>query len=230
MLGMIFLLIKRTIERERMIKKLVMNNGFNFENVEDFLTFFGCKTESGKIWTSKPKNITLKPYSGEINLENTNISLFSRGDRRIVEYIFSVPFKNNKIFFFDYEYSVSVGTRTTSVYCVNVALFKSNNDIPSFYLKPESFFDQIPNLFGYNDIDFPHRPIFSKKYYLKSDDETKVRYFFNDTLLAFLESTPNLYIESKNNLIAIYHNIFSREDEYLNFIENVKNILNFLRA
>jgi hypothetical protein len=68
MLGMIFLLIKRTIERERMIKKLVMNNGFNFENVEDFLTFFGCKTESGKIWTSKPKNITLKPYSGEINL------------------------------------------------------------------------------------------------------------------------------------------------------------------
>ncbi len=67
------------------------------------------------------------------------------------------------------------------------------------YLRPESFLDKIGDLLGGQDIDFPHRPGFSKRYYLRAyaadgelakegdAPEFGVRALFGDPVLNRLE-------------------------------------------
>lgn len=76
--------------------------------------------------------------------------------------------------------------------------------IPDFALEPEGLFTKLSELSFGKDIDFTALPVFSEMYYLRSDNETATRGFFNESVLSFLETHDGLHIESHRNKLLIY--------------------------
>ena len=206
----VFYAFYRERKRDKDMKKFILINGFTFEKIEDVAYFLegGVRDEflGKRIYFSIP------------------LEIFNTGYAKTIKNSFSIVFNNSKIYFFDYNYTVG-GGKSSRTYSLTVAVFKSPNNIPQFYMRPEGFLDKIPEVFGYNDIDFAHREIFSKKYYLKSNDEIGIRSLFNDYVLEFFETHPGYYIESNNGYIAIYKYTYINPDKYHQFIDDVKNII-----
>jgi len=76
--------------------------------------------------------------------------------------------------------------------------------IPSFTLDKEGIFEYILDFAGYTDIDFDEHPDFSRRFYLAGKNEEKIRDFFKDELILFLESNKQYHIEAnKNGLLII---------------------------
>jgi len=55
--------------------------------------------------------------------------------------------------------------------------------LPTFSLRPESFFHKIGAAIGMQDIDFEEHADFSDNFVLTGDDEQLVRQFFDNGLL-----------------------------------------------
>ncbi len=96
--------------------------------------------------------------------------------------------------------------------------------IPNFALEPERLWTKFfEHTFG-KDIDFRDHPDFSKKYYLRADDENTVRGFFRGNIIAFLESKPDMHIESQRGKLLIYD-----KREKLS-IEEIQTVLMFING
>ena len=76
--------------------------------------------------------------------------------------------------------------------------------IPNFALEPERLWTKFFEHTWGKDIDFRNHPDFSKKYYLRADNENEVRGFFRDRLIGFLETHPDVHIESQRGKLLIY--------------------------
>ena len=93
--------------------------------------------------------------------------------------------------------------------------------IPVFALDKENFMTNIMQLSGLKDIDFKNHPDFSKRFYLRGEDEKAIRAFFTDNLIYFFESHPAYYLESDGDSLLI------RSKERLASIQEIKQILAF---
>jgi MFS superfamily sulfate permease-like transporter len=76
--------------------------------------------------------------------------------------------------------------------------------IPGFALEPEQLWTKFSEITFGKDIDFKSHALFSRKYYLRSDNETEVHRFFNNTLIEFLEKQDEVHLESHRNKLLIY--------------------------
>jgi len=76
--------------------------------------------------------------------------------------------------------------------------------IPDFSLEPEGLFSKFSELVGGKDIDFAEFPIFSKKYYLRSENEQATREFFAGSIIRFLENREEMHIECHKNKLLFY--------------------------
>jgi len=76
--------------------------------------------------------------------------------------------------------------------------------IPDFALEPEGLATKVSELAGVKDIDFKDHPLFSKKYFLRGNDEQEIRKFFREDILTFLENRENIHIESHKNKLLFY--------------------------
>lgn len=103
------------------------------------------------------------------------------------------------------------------------------NHLPGFSLEPEKLWTKISELAFGKDIDFKDHPVFSSKYYLRTHDELAVRSFFTENLLAFLESSPVIHVESLRNKLLVYekHDVLSPSEiaYVLNFTAGFVNAL-----
>jgi len=77
------------------------------------------------------------------------------------------------------------------------------NGIPDFVLQKEQLFDKVFDRMSTHDIDFESHPEFSHAYLLTGKDEEKIRSFFNDRLLTFLEKNPGYHIEGREGELFI---------------------------
>jgi MFS superfamily sulfate permease-like transporter len=75
---------------------------------------------------------------------------------------------------------------------------------PDFALEPEGLFTKLSEISFGKDINFDAHPVFSKKYYLRSNDEKTTRIFFNESIISFLEAHEEMHIESHKNKLLIY--------------------------
>ena len=76
--------------------------------------------------------------------------------------------------------------------------------IPNFTLDREGIFEYILEFTGYKDINVKNHPDFRKRFYLAGKNEEKIKAFFTDELILFLESNKQYHIEaSKNGLLVI---------------------------
>jgi len=76
--------------------------------------------------------------------------------------------------------------------------------VPDFALEPEGLLTKFSELAGSKDIDFVDHPEFSKKYYLRGDNEAAIREFFNEHILQFLENRENIHIECHKHKLLFY--------------------------
>jgi MFS superfamily sulfate permease-like transporter len=85
-----------------------------------------------------------------------------------------------------------------------VMISELDHPIPDFSLEPEGLFTKVSELMFGRDIDFPDHPLFSKKYYLRGTDESRVRNFFSKPILTFLENREDIHIECHKNKLLFY--------------------------
>ena len=90
----------------------------------------------------------------------------------------------------------------------------TKKDIPFFTLDKEGIFEYLLDFAGYKDIDIDNHPDFSKRFYLSGKNQEKIRTFFTDELVLFLESNKQYHIEaSENGLLVIGNERFSSVKE-----------------
>lgn len=96
----------------------------------------------------------------------------------------------------------------TEVYNTTVEVVRLPYKIPKFIVEKEGFwdkiFDRIKAFSGYKDIDFKLFPGFSSKFLLEGEDEAAIRYFFNKSLIEFLETHEIYHIESNGESLLIF--------------------------
>lgn len=85
-----------------------------------------------------------------------------------------------------------------------VQLSEIDTHIPDFALEPEGLWSKFSELVNGKDIDFTPFPEFSKKYYLRGDQEENIRAFFGDTVIRFLEKNEEMHIECHKNKLLFY--------------------------
>jgi MFS superfamily sulfate permease-like transporter len=76
--------------------------------------------------------------------------------------------------------------------------------VPDFALEPEQMWTKLSELSFGHDIDFDSHPQFSRKYYLRGDDENAVRKFFTEDVINFLESHDGIHIEAHRNKLLVF--------------------------
>jgi hypothetical protein len=131
-------------------------------------------------------------------------NLFQNGRHRTVRNIAYGPLDDAEVMLFDYAYTTGGGKHRTTHH-QTVAFFQSDAlDLPEFVARPEGLFDKIGQVFGYQDIDLPLHPDFSRRYILRGADEGRVRDFFRPDVARFFEANPGLSVEAKSDRFILY--------------------------
>ncbi len=97
----------------------------------------------------------------------------------------------------------------------------SNKEIPDFTLDKEGLFEHFLHFVGYHDIEIENHPDFNWRFYLSGKDETKIKNFFTDELILFLESNRQYHIEASENGLLIIGN------ERLKSVKEIKALAYF---
>ncbi len=131
--------------------------------------------------------------------------LLQQGRGRKLQNLITGDSGDIRISIFDYQYTVGSGkqqhTHKQTVICLESGLLA----IPSFTLRPESFFDRIGGALGIQkDIDFDEYPNFSKTFLLQSGDETAVRSLFHPELVQKLEMNRRQCMEAAPGKVILY--------------------------
>jgi hypothetical protein len=149
-------------------------------------------------WNFAPK----APMNMIAGLER--FALFNQGHGKEIKNFMYGEASGVKAAVFDYFYVTGSGkNRQTHAQSV-VYLEPSYLSTPFFSLRPENFFHKIFTAFGYQDIDFGQRPLFSKEYILRGPDEPAIRRTFHDGLLAFYESYSGTSTDAGGNQLFLY--------------------------
>ena len=82
----------------------------------------------------------------------------------------------------------------------------TQREVPNFTLDKEGIFEYLYHFAGFKDINLEKHPDFSKRFYLLGKNEAKIRTFFTDELILFLESNKQYHIEASKVGLLIFSN------------------------
>jgi len=83
---------------------------------------------------------------------------------------------------------------------------RPQKEVPNFTLDKEGIFEYLYHFAGFKDIDIVGHPDFSKRFYLLGKNKEKIRAFFTDELILFLESNKQYHIEASKVGLLIFSN------------------------
>ena len=110
-----------------------------------------------------------------------------------------------KLAMFDFRYITGHGkhqkTRRQTVIAMEAAELEQ---LPSFNMRPEGFWDRVGGAFGMQDVDFDEHADFSAKFLLKGEDEEAVRAFMDKELLDFFADRSDLCCEGRSGVFLYY--------------------------
>ena len=98
---------------------------------------------------------------------------------------------------------------------------KTSSNVPVFTLDREGLLERLYALTGYKDIDIKNHADFSKRFYLRGENERDIRAFFTDELVLFFESNAYYHIESSKDGVLIFGK------ERIASIKEIKALLDF---
>lgn len=121
------------------------------------------------------------------------------------------------------------------IFTVSVMVLRLNKEIPSFSIEKEGvvekLFDRVLAFTGYKDIDFKMYPDFSKKFLVLGSDEDRIRSFFTDKFVRFMEGNHIYHLESNGEALLIFDKVkLARTDETIALIEYGEQLANLLHA
>jgi MFS superfamily sulfate permease-like transporter len=85
-----------------------------------------------------------------------------------------------------------------------IQLSETDLPIPDFALEPEGLWSKLFEGVSGKDIDFASYPVFSKKYYLRSENEAVITSFFTESIIHFLENREEMHIECHKHRLLFY--------------------------
>ena len=131
--------------------------------------------------------------------------LFSQGRARKATNMLCGQANDVEMALLDYRYTIGHGKHSSTHRQTVISLRSPRLDLPDFTLAPEHFFHKIGSVFGYQDIDFPHRPAFSKQFLLRGENENAVRRLFDRRdVLSFFEGRKGLCAEGSGDCLILY--------------------------
>ncbi len=104
------------------------------------------------------------------------------------------------------DVTLTEGARSDSrdIHITLVLVTEMDIPIPDFALEPEGLLTKFSELAGNKDIDFANHPVFSKRYFLRGNDEARIRSFFREEIIQFLENREEMHIECYKNKLLFY--------------------------
>jgi hypothetical protein len=134
----------------------------------------------------------------------TGFNLFTHGRSPVIRNIAYGRIDDVEVILFDYQYTTGSGKNKATIR-QTVGFFQSDTlAMPEFVARPENIFHKIGQVFGYQDIDLPMHPEFSRKYILRGVDESGIRDFFTPEVVRFFEDNPGLSVEAKTERFILY--------------------------
>ena len=123
---------------------------------------------------------------------------------------------------------------SSETFNTTVMFLKINKNIPVFAMEKEGIiekiFDRVIAFTGHKDIDFEMYPDFSKKFLVTGNNESKIRSFFNESLISFFENTQIYHLESNGEGLIIFDKIkLARTDETIALINYSKQLIKLLK-
>ncbi len=141
---------------------------------------------------------------GSIESRLGGMSLFNMGHSKKLFNCISGETDEVRISIFDYQYTVGSGkNQSTKVFSV-AALESPRLAMPAFTMRPETFFDKVGSMLGFQDIDFDDHQPFSESFVLKGPDEAAIRAFFQKPLLDFFAQRTGVLVEGEEGRMIFY--------------------------
>lgn len=153
-----------------------------------------------------------------------SFSLFSKGHSRKMKNVMTTGTQLGRLYIFDYQYTTGGGKNSSTHRKTVVAMEPDGVEMPSFFLRPEHFFDKVGALIGFEDIDFDHHPEFSKSFILKGENEREIRRFFDSEMLDFFEARKGIYMESKPDIFIYVHGRRKKPDQIADLMKEAFEI------
>ncbi len=133
------------------------------------------------------------------------LDLFQKGRGGKFQSCLRGALEDVKVAIFDYRYTTGSGKNRRTTHQTVAAFEVPSAALPAFTLRREHFFHKIGQLFGYQDIDFPDYPLFSKKYLLRGQDEQAIRGLFSDEAIRYFEQLDAKYVvEGHGPWVIVY--------------------------
>jgi hypothetical protein len=152
--------------------------------------------------------------------------LFKQGSVAGIKSILSGTKKQVDIALIDFIFTTGSGENRSTHRQSVIYLASPHLDLPPFLLRPEHFFDRIGAALGFNDIDFPENPDFSKRYLLKGKEEIQVRAAFTNDVLTYFETKKTINVEAANSHLIVYrHNQQLEPGPYMDLLREGTEIL-----
>lgn len=137
-----------------------------------------------------------------------------------LENFISANIEGNSLAVFDHVYrrQSGGGRGGTITHRETVCYLESGRlNLPFFRVSPEGTLEKFAGLVE-TDIDFPNRPLFSDKFFLRSENETAIRQKFNDGVLNFFEQRQGISTAGRANSIYLYYENRLLEPEHIGFL------------
>ena len=105
---------------------------------------------------------------------------------------------------FDYQFTVGNGKSSSTQRQTVVYLRSASLALPAFSVRPEHVFHRIGGVFGYQDIDFPDRPEFSRRCLLRGPEEAAVRAAFPEAVTGFFEGETRWCADGEGEELLVW--------------------------
>ncbi len=174
---------------------------------------------------------SLKDKDGEYAGTLGDFSLLKEGHGQKLKNLIRGRTQSVDVSVFDYTYTVGGGD-SSSTHRQTVVHFECDRlALPKFELRPEHLGHRLAKLFGYQDINFPESPKFSKKYLLRGEDEPAIRDAFTADVLEHLESLDGLHVAGDRSKLIVYrHDKRVRPAELDGFLREAFGIYSQFKA
>ena len=168
---------------------------------------------------------------GSLMAQMSVFHLFSRGYARRITNVFTGKFNLVPVTVMDYKYTTGGGKDSHTWNQTVMVMDCEKLQLPRFILHPENIFDKIGSVFGRKDINFDAAPVFSKRYFLRGDDETAVRGLFNARVLGYFEQRPGLSLEC-DGVRLIYYRTSKRvtPDKFQAFLQEGYDLFSLFKV
>ena len=157
---------------------------------------------------AKRLHCSFSPNGKNLSLDSLpSFHLFSLGRLPNISNVLHKSIENGEVWIFKYTYATGYG-KNLSRHSQTVLLFDSKAlTLPTFIVCPENILCKLGQIFGCQDVDIGTHPKFSEEYWLKGDDEARIRQHFNHQTLAYYEKNLGLTTEGSGRHLIIYNQL-----------------------